>query len=59
MRFASLRRTAMTMSAVMLFAGPGLASVAERPNILLLLAGDMSARVGAFGDPVAVTQFVP
>ncbi|MDC0292677.1 sulfatase-like hydrolase/transferase, partial [Candidatus Binatia bacterium] len=27
----------------------------ERPNILLLMAEDMSPRVGAFGDPVART----
>jgi len=27
----------------------------ERPNILLLMAEDMSLRVSAFGDPVAVT----
>ena len=27
----------------------------DRPNILLLMAEDMSSRVGAFGDPVAVT----
>jgi arylsulfatase A-like enzyme len=27
----------------------------ERPSILLLVAEDMSLRVGAFGDPVAVT----
>ncbi len=27
----------------------------DRPNILVLMAEDMSARVGAFGDPVAVT----
>ena len=27
----------------------------DQPNILLLMAEDMSARVGAFGDPVAVT----
>ncbi|BFM18121.1 sulfatase-like hydrolase/transferase [Maricurvus nonylphenolicus] len=26
-----------------------------RPNILLLVAEDMSSRVGAFGDPVAIT----
>jgi arylsulfatase A-like enzyme len=26
-----------------------------RPNILLLMAEDMSARVGSFGDPVAIT----
>lgn len=29
--------------------------VDPRPNILLLMAEDMSPRVGAFGDPVAVT----
>ena len=27
----------------------------NRPNILLIMAEDMSARVGAFDDPVAVT----
>jgi len=27
----------------------------QRPNILLIMAEDMSARVGAFGDEVAVT----
>jgi N-sulfoglucosamine sulfohydrolase len=31
------------------------ASSASRPNILLLVAEDMSSRVGAFGDAVAVT----
>lgn len=31
------------------------AAAADRPNILFLVAEDMSARVGAFGDPVAVT----
>ena len=29
--------------------------IAPRPNILILMAEDMSDRVGAFGDPVAVT----
>ncbi len=33
----------------------GTLQATERPNILLLMAEDMSARVGAFGDPVAVT----
>jgi N-sulfoglucosamine sulfohydrolase len=33
-------------------AGPG---SPDRPNILLMMAEDMSSRVGAFGDPVAVT----
>jgi arylsulfatase A-like enzyme len=32
-----------------------MARAAERPNILLLLAEDMSSRVGAFGDVIAVT----
>jgi N-sulfoglucosamine sulfohydrolase len=32
-----------------------LAAPQPRPNILLLMAEDMSARVGAFGDDVAVT----
>ena len=31
------------------------ASPPARPNILLLMAEDMSTKVGAFGDPVAVT----
>ena len=39
----------------LLLAMSSMASAADRPNILLLLAEDMSARVGAFGDPVAVT----
>ena len=29
--------------------------IPSRPNILLLMAEDMSARVGAFGDGIAVT----
>jgi arylsulfatase A-like enzyme len=39
----------------LLLAGPVLAAPQSRPNILLLMAEDMSSRVGAFGDPVAVT----
>ena len=38
-----------------LFAGQVTAAVTPRPNILLLMAEDMSSRVGAFGDTVAVT----
>ncbi|MFT5481721.1 MAG: N-sulfoglucosamine sulfohydrolase [Halieaceae bacterium] len=38
-----------------LFVGEVSASAANRPNILLLMAEDMSSRVGAFGDKVAVT----
>ncbi len=30
----------------------------EGPNILILMAEDMSPRVGAFGDPVAVTPAI-
>lgn len=32
-----------------------MAAPQSRPNILLMMAEDMSSRVGAFGDPVAVT----
>ena len=31
------------------------AQAAERPNILILMAEDLGARIGAFGDPVART----
>lgn len=31
------------------------AEAPQRPNILLLMAEDLSPRIGAFGDPVAVT----
>ncbi|NQX88863.1 MAG: sulfatase [Halioglobus sp.] len=34
---------------------PSIVLSADRPNILLLMAEDMSARVGAFGDVVAIT----
>lgn len=34
---------------------PGVVVGQERPNILVLMAEDLSARVGAFGDPVART----
>ncbi len=48
------------MAAIGLFMGAGLVQAgsdpaAERPNILLLVAEDMSSRVGAFGDEVAQT----
>ena len=42
-------------SALVLFAQIASSQTPSRPNILLLLAEDMSARVGAFGDDVAVT----
>lgn len=41
--------------ALLLFAQAVGAQAPSRPNILLLMAEDMSARVGAFGDSVAVT----
>jgi arylsulfatase A-like enzyme len=34
---------------------PAGAAAQDQPNILILMAEDMSSRVGAFGDPVAVT----
>jgi arylsulfatase A-like enzyme len=40
---------------LLLAACPAMAAIQARPNILLLMAEDMSSRVGAFGDPVAVT----
>ena len=46
-------RAALGVALVVLIGGA--AGAAERPNILLLVAEDLSARVGAFGDPVAVT----
>ena len=41
--------------ALLLFAQAVGAQAPSRPNILLLMAEDMSARVGAFGDSMAVT----
>lgn len=38
-----------------MFAAVAFASPEERPNVLLLVAEDMSPRIGAFGDPVALT----
>ncbi|MDP6979980.1 MAG: sulfatase [Myxococcota bacterium] len=35
-----------------------IASAEPRPNILLLMAEDLSARIGAFGDPVASTPHI-
>ena len=47
-------RLLLSFSFLMLSLSPlGLAE--DRPNILLIMAEDMSARVGAFGDEVAVT----
>ena len=49
------RNIVTPISLWLLLAMSSMASAADRPNILLLLAEDMSARVGAFGDAVAVT----
>ncbi|MEP4147839.1 MAG: sulfatase-like hydrolase/transferase [Halioglobus sp.] len=45
------------LSGVLLFffASGAFTADAQRPNVLILMAEDMSARVGAFGDNVAVT----
>lgn len=45
------------LSGILLFfcASGAFTADAQRPNILILMAEDMSARVGAFGDDVAVT----
>lgn len=43
------------LTACMLVAQQPAAGGQERPNILLLMAEDMSSRVGAFGDTAAVT----
>jgi arylsulfatase A-like enzyme len=49
----------LALLSVVLLGSPSRAYCAReasgRPNILFLLAEDMSSRVGAFGDPVAVT----
>ncbi len=44
-----------TFLITLLFSSAIAANDAQRPNILLLMVEDMSPRVGAFGDPVAVT----
>jgi N-sulfoglucosamine sulfohydrolase len=50
------RKIIRTLALITLFFSAAVAAgEAPRPNILLLMAEDMSPRVGAFGDPVAVT----
>ncbi len=41
-----------------LFGLQAAAAASEQPNIVLIVAEDMSARVGAFGDPVARTPHI-
>ena len=45
----------MLLAGTFFAAGSLLAEAAERPNVLVFMTEDMSARVGAFGDPVART----
>lgn len=45
----------MALGLVLLHAGLAHAEAPQRPNILLIVAEDMSQRVGAFGDTVAKT----
>ncbi len=49
-RYWSQLLTALTLAGI---ASSGYAQ--QRPNILVLMAEDLSPRIGAFGDPVAVT----
>jgi len=54
-------RTAFTWliaSLVLLASAPAISQENSPPNILLLVAEDMSARVGAFGDSIAVTPSI-
>ena len=50
-----IRCTGLLVATFTLATGAALSNASQRPNILLLMAEDMSARVSAFGDPVAVT----
>jgi arylsulfatase A-like enzyme len=54
-RVTRLRTSTVALLAVALAAGTTAAAADPRPNILLLLAEDLGPRIGAFGDPVAVT----
>ena len=51
----SLRKWCFAWMALCL---PAALWAAERPNILLIVAEDMSPRVGAFGDPIAQTPAI-
>jgi len=48
----------LTTAISLLVCTPGIGEENPQPNILLLVAEDMSARVGAFGDTVAVTPSI-
>lgn len=50
-----MRKRAVFLLALLFYLPLAVASGADRPNILILMAEDMSSRVGAFGDAVAKT----
>lgn len=52
---ARMAARARFLALVALAVWTAVANAGERPNILVLMAEDMSARVGAFGDPAALT----
>ena len=45
----------LLLCALLIGAAPLTLQAQERPNILLLTAEDLSPRIAAFGDPVALT----
>ena len=49
------RIAALAVPLLFAVAGVAVANEPERPNILLLVAEDLSPRIGAFGDAVART----
>ena len=55
MRIRSIMAIVWLLSILVLTLLTTSATAQHRPNILLIMAEDMSARVGAFGDDVAVT----
>jgi len=50
-------KLALTLT-LSLSSATSLATSAEQPNILLIVAEDMSAKLGAFGDPIAQTPIL-
>ena len=58
-RQTSLWRLIAPIAFILTISTDVFASPSERPNILLIMAEDMSHRVGAFGDPVAITPNAP
>lgn len=48
-------RRLLLIGLVLMLSAPALRAAPQRPNILLVVFEDMSARVGAYGDPIANT----